>query len=251
MTPEVSKPSGRGWSGTATLRQGVLEIEGGIGTAELHSHHSIQVMVAEQGEFLLEDGAGRQLGTRAVVIPPDQLHAIRIGVGQGRLVHVEPDSTLGAQLAGSVSDPASLESWDAAGAHLVRHPEWWQDGNPQAAPDGGTRRHQAVADAQAVLLDRLDSGPIRLAEVAAAIPISESRLAHLFSAELGLTFRAYVRWLRLRRAVVIVAAGNSLTDAAHGAGFSDSSHLTRVWRRAFGSAPTEFGQVRWVVDPTM
>jgi AraC-like DNA-binding protein len=50
----------------------------------------------------------------------------------------------------------------------------------------------------------------------------------------GLPFRTYVVWLRLMRAVELYSAGSSLTDAAHGAGFSDSSHLSRTFRRMFG-----------------
>ena len=38
------------------------------------------------------------------------------------------------------------------------------------------------------------------------------------------------------RAVELFSAGSSLTDAAHGAGFSDSSHLSRTFRRMFGVA---------------
>lgn len=237
------------WSGTATFRQGTFEIEGSIGTAELHSHHSVQVMFAERGEFLMADGAGRQATARALVIPPDQPHAVCAGAERGRLIHVEPDSGLGADLVGAVSEPTSLEAWIAAGELLLLHPQW-QDGRLPVAPQTRARRHEAVVEAQAILADRIDAGPIRLAEVASAVLISESRLAHLFSAELGLTFRAYVRWLRLRRAVEIVAAGGTLTEAAHGAGFADSPHLSRVWRKAFGSVPTDSSQLRWAIEPT-
>ena len=45
-------------------------------------------------------------------------------------------------------------------------------------------------------------------------------------------------WLRLERAVAVFAAGGSLTDAAHAAGFADSAHLSRTFRRMFGLAPS-------------
>jgi len=38
------------------------------------------------------------------------------------------------------------------------------------------------------------------------------------------------------RAVEIFAGGGSLTEAAHRAGFSDSAHLSRTFRRMFGIA---------------
>jgi AraC family transcriptional regulator len=38
------------------------------------------------------------------------------------------------------------------------------------------------------------------------------------------------------RAAEIFSTGSSLTDAAHDPGFSDSSHLSRTFRRMFGIA---------------
>jgi AraC-like DNA-binding protein len=52
----------------------------------------------------------------------------------------------------------------------------------------------------------------------------------------GLPFRTYLLWLRLSKALELFSEGVSLTDAAHGAGFSDSSHLSRTFRRLFGIA---------------
>ncbi|MCC7134500.1 MAG: helix-turn-helix domain-containing protein, partial [Gemmatimonadales bacterium] len=59
---------------------------------------------------------------------------------------------------------------------------------------------------------------------------------HLFVQEVGLAFRPYVLWLRLNRAVEAFAAGEALTAAAYQAGFSDSAHLSRTFRRMYGIA---------------
>lgn len=86
--------------------------------------------------------------------------------------------------------------------------------------------------------------------VAAAAGLSESRLAHLFRAEVGLTFRAYARWFQLGRAARAIAVGKSLTEAAHSAGFSDLAHFTRTFVAMFGLAPTEVSRVvDWVEPP--
>lgn len=59
-------------------------------------------------------------------------------------------------------------------------------------------------------------------------------------------FRRYVLWLRLRRAVREVAAGANLTEAAVSAGFSDSAHLSRVFRATFGLPPSALLRMREV-----
>ncbi|MFO0615927.1 MAG: AraC family transcriptional regulator [Polyangiaceae bacterium] len=82
---------------------------------------------------------------------------------------------------------------------------------------------------------RLDR-PLSLGDVAQAIGLSEGRTRHLFVEQTGLSFRTFVLWLRLVRAVEMFSVGASLTDAAHGAGFADSAHLSRTFRRMFGIA---------------
>ncbi|MBE0550067.1 MAG: AraC family transcriptional regulator, partial [Rubrivivax sp.] len=56
--------------------------------------------------------------------------------------------------------------------------------------------------------------------------------------EIGTSFRAYLLWLRINVAIEAAMAGASWTEAAHEAGFADSSHLTRTHKRMFGIEPT-------------
>ncbi len=84
-----------------------------------------------------------------------------------------------------------------------------------------------VISALAYLDSALQDRP-RLQEAARAAGISPSRLTHLFSRQVGIPFRRFVLWLRLRRAAEHVSAGSSLTEAAIAAGFSDQPHLTRI-----------------------
>jgi len=87
-------------------------------------------------------------------------------------------------------------------------------------------------------LDLNLNGRPTLSEAAAAGHISPSRLTHLFTDEVGIPFRSYVLWLRLRRVAEMVADGSNLTEAAISSGFSDSSHLSRVFKDNFGLAPS-------------
>lgn len=78
---------------------------------------------------------------------------------------------------------------------------------------------------------------VTLADVAGVVALSPGRCRHLFVSQTGLTFRAYLLWLRLGHAVRIIAARRSITEAAHDAGFADAAHLSRTFRRNFGIAP--------------
>lgn len=100
----------------------------------------------------------------------------------------------------------------------------------------GVRAHpldSRIAKVIAWTASRLDQTP-SLREVTALVGLSPGRTRHLFVEETGLSFRTYLLWLRLERAVELFASGASLTEAAHAAGFADSAHLSRTFRRMFG-----------------
>lgn len=239
------------WSGAGRLRPGLLEIEGPMGSLPRHAHHSVQVAVASEGAFVIEDERGRRRRTTAAVVPAGQPHAFDAAGAWGVVAHVEPQSSLGTELAALVDAPADAGSWQEAGVALTSGHDAYAGGRLRSpGASSAASLHPGVAAAQARLRTGLDSGPVRLRDVAAAVHLSESRLSHLFAQDLGITFRAYVRWLRLLRATAAVAEGRSLTDAAHAAGFTDSSHLTRTCRRAFGGPPTAFSTIRWEIVAT-
>ena len=69
--------------------------------------------------------------------------------------------------------------------------------------------------------------------------LSESRFLHLFSQELGITWRPYLLWRRMMCAIQAIINNSSATEAAHLAGFSDSAHLSRTFRTTFGMTITQ------------
>jgi AraC-like DNA-binding protein len=103
-----------------------------------------------------------------------------------------------------------------------------------AAPVGSVdaRISRAIAWVRA----RLDS-PVSLKDAAGVANLSPSRFRHLFVAQTGVSFRAYLLWARVETAVGAAMSGQSWTAAAQDAGFADSAHLSRTCRRMFGFAP--------------
>jgi len=209
------------------------------------------VTLALRGWFSLENRGG-PVGGDAVAVAPDTEHAF---AGEGLVAHlfIDPEGRPGralqralflgatvvpipvtrlagfpAQLlatfeADGGDDRPLLELGRALLAHLAPGSEC------DERPEARVRRMAAWAS------ERLDT-PASLADAAAHVGLSNGRARHLFVEHTGLPFRTYLLWLRLMRAVELFAAGSSLTEAAHGAGFSDSSHLSRTFRRMFGIA---------------
>jgi len=73
--------------------------------------------------------------------------------------------------------------------------------------------------------------------LAEKVHLSPSRFAHVFKKVVGVPVRRYVLWMKMRRALGLAIAGDSLTTAALSAGFADSAHLSRTVRAMIGIAP--------------
>jgi AraC-like DNA-binding protein len=109
-------------------------------------------------------------------------------------------------------------------------------GTQERLPDP---RIQKIIDYATAHLDE----PLSLESASRGIYLSPSRLRHLFVEQTGLAFKTYVLWLRLVRAVQAYSEGGSLTEAAHEAGFSDSAHFSRIFKRTFGLPATTLTRI--------
>ncbi|HSW13665.1 MAG TPA: AraC family transcriptional regulator [Solimonas sp.] len=75
-------------------------------------------------------------------------------------------------------------------------------------------------------------------QLAALCGLSEGRLTHLFTEQLGLSIRNYLHWVKMRKATELLGQEMSLTAVAHAIGFADSSHLSRTFKEFFSLTPS-------------
>ena len=83
---------------------------------------------------------------------------------------------------------------------------------------------------------------MRAHDVAKSVGLSESRFLHLFTQHMGLPFRRYVLWRRIRKSITVIVNGSDLTTAAHAGGFSDLAHFSRTFKQNFGLSPSKLFQ---------
>ena len=68
--------------------------------------------------------------------------------------------------------------------------------------------------------------------------LSPSRFQHLFTEQIGVPFRRYRSWNRMRQAIREILRGHNFTTAAHATGFTDSAHFSHEFRKTFGAPAT-------------
>jgi AraC-like DNA-binding protein len=225
------------WSGRAL----VIAPLGSVGR---HAHAAMALLVGLDGDFAIRL-RGDWHRTRSVLIPAGVAHELecertlmatlylfpltgepealarRLGVDPRR-VHV--DVRLARDVAASL---LAIHGGDRERAAVGA----WLDGlvGPVAPPPVDPRVLNTAA-----LLRTHATDTLTLAELAERVDVSESRLMHLFKADVGVPIRRFRLWERMRQLTQHVAAGDSLTMAALAAGFADSAHLSHGFRDMFG-----------------
>lgn len=238
-------------SPTVWFKPGTFIVYGSSLDAATHKHHSIQ-LVWPSDECLCQIGNQEIRGPS--IINSQIEH--RLVMTAGWVLLVEPQSDFGLQLGEYLQDqaavavdcdladqPTSIDSHeDPAGylAPLMSELKLSIDMNDSVASIADPRIQQ--------LLTRIDCRPPsdgfqpshwKANTVAQQLHLSEGRFLHLFREQMGIAWRPYLLWRRTISAVDAILTGSSATEAAHLAGFSDSSHLSRTFRSLFGMSITQ------------
>jgi len=222
--------------------------------AELHRHHAVQLTIAVGTQIDLMQDSGEWQPHWAMVIPPDQPHALR-GEGLMASLYLDAESLDYAMIESQIPELAS------GPCSCGRLPDRLTERIAAAcavAPDcsdadviaggivdalvGGIRQPRELDERVGKVRDIIDADLFRqhrLDELAERVHLSPDRLQHLFRSQIGIPPRRYAIWSRMNAALRARIAGANLTEAAHAGGFTDSAHFSRRFREMFGLSPSE------------
>ncbi len=244
MKTDIPKYSGYLWAGHFFYL-------GRISENTEHAHHALQVILNRQGRFRLRiDDSTIECG--GAVIRSDYPHQLLSS--SDSQVHLLIDRE--AEDAGAIAkqhltkgnvkklDGALLKSLrgciDAPGNYLgsctQAHDVYRKLTSHLIGYSGHAEQtvDPRIHAVQHLLREKYLSPTPAIAEIARHACLSESHLMHLFAEQIGIPLRRYVLSQRVMTAIQFAVQGESLTEAAHSAGFSDSAHLSRTFRRMYG-----------------
>ena len=231
----------------------LLVVRGPGFRGKFHSHHSLHFVLAMDGELLVRSSTtGPWSRAAGVLTAPDAPHAIDCHGVEVVLVFLDPQSEAGATLHAALT-PAVRRLSGAERSALLRDvvprtsrrsgaAEWVRTAaRTLQLPLAPARRaiHPSVRKLVGLLHASGVDEETSLEKLARAVGLSPSRLMHVFTSSMGIPLRPYLSWLRVQRAAGAIVNGDSLTEAAHAAGFSDAAHMSRTFRRMLGTRPSE------------
>lgn len=237
---------------------------GRSGEFPVHAHQAIQVCFLFDGPIRLRTtNEAPWVEHDVAVIPSREPHGMLGSASvQGAVIFVEPETREGRILAERFpsSSIANLDRQPVAPGIAALRGAWFGNAGAEALVRAARRVVQgltgeldpAVVSDERILravawINANLSTPLTLKQVAAVAHLSPGRFRHLFAEQTGSGLRQYILWRRFVRVWEHTMRGDSLSAAAHAAGFADSAHLTRTCRRMMGIPPSALDMS---ADPT-
>jgi AraC-like DNA-binding protein len=235
---------------------GCLFIGRGGGSVPVHAHYAIQIAFGvERGIRFRTDEREAWAEYAGAIIPSRQPHAMdATRVHPNAVLFVEPETREGRAITARYLGEGGIAAIPDDVLAEVAPPLFaaWQEARSAAAVERAARRvirvltgeveptvvsDERILRAVAHIKAHLDA-PLTLDAVADVACLSPSRFRHLFVEQTGMALRPYILWRRFLRVWELLTAGESLSSAAHAAGFADAAHLSRTSRSMFGFPPS-------------
>jgi AraC-like DNA-binding protein len=185
----------------------------------------------------------------SVLIEPNQLHLIETGTHDHAFIYIDALSHDLAILRARCMLPGKKLSFDLSNerevidllSQMPRDAQSWVNTEASLTRTLGFIRRQndprIASVVNALLLSPSDTR--RAEDWASNIGLSSSRFQHLFKESVGVSFRRFRLWARIRIALQHALRGASLTQAAMEAGLSSSAHLSAAFKDMFGITPSQ------------
>ncbi len=232
----------------------IFSYEDGLGAvsdalkASTHRHWMLQLFLSAEA-FLDISMEGKSVNCAGIVVDMDTVHQFGTGgrvhftmlinpvsrLGRqlhahyinGRLFYVLPEDIV-EELQNRLGGLTRHVAEDALGVFIAEIHRFFNAAAP--APQFDERVESVLKLVQECACEEKH----RMENLAQAVHLSPSRLAHLFKSETRVPLKSYLVLHELQKAYAVLAEGGSVTDAAMAAGFDSPSHLAYTNRKMTG-----------------
>ena len=214
--------------------------------ASSHSHGMLQFFVSTEGPLDLKAG-GEKVVSSCALVNKNVRHSFKTS---GRICFtclIEPASIMGMKLSSLLSDrPYFIPDEDVSLAIREKVSVLAADPERKAYKDLIEKIGAGldIGNTETQLDDRIRSfldmlkdcscDDHSIEEYAGRLCLSQSRLSHLFSEQVGIPLKKYLILHQLEKAFEWILEGRSITEAAMKAGFDSPSHFASAVKKQMG-----------------
>ena len=205
-----------------------------------HSHYAIEIVFCTEGSFSVTTNVSEYANIKSVIIPSNLPHSFSCINAECNLLFLDPLSDIGtyflqqynlASQNNIIINPSELNQFHKKSEFDISL--MLNKAKTNCTGDLDFRISKCIETMNALIADE----KLTVAKLSRASFLSESRLAHLFKKQLGISVHQCILWKKILLAVLKSREGYSLTECAHYVGFSDSSHFNKVFYKMFGVNP--------------
>ena len=223
------------------LAENYLLLKTGYGHPDMHSHSACHVLVGLRGDVRVITEKETVM-CRGAILPSGMVHTVE-SFGEPLLVFLfDITSTVSEQmqcftvLEERTAEGIALSYQTFTAGDLVK--DYGKFSREAMEHIGIKEVCSRITDERILLAMRFVEDHLQdmvtAKDAAGAACLSESRFAHLFRGQAGISFSSWLVFRRLFLAYMKIAEGVSITDASLAAGFSTPSHFATVNKKMFG-----------------
>ncbi|QNR85941.1 helix-turn-helix transcriptional regulator [Pedobacter riviphilus] len=206
-------------------------------SAAMHSHYALELAFANSGSLNISTGDQDFKNIQAAIISPNTPHVFDCSHGESYIYFIDPTTTVGEHLINLYNlENRPIVVFDA------KEIDHYKSGGQFSLPGFDKKSDKKISDYTSkcikLIHEHIAEEDWSIDQLARQVFVSESRLAHIFKQDMNISIRQYILWKKIEIAAIKSRTGCSLTESAHHAGFTDSSHFIKTFKKMFGVRPS-------------
>jgi AraC-like DNA-binding protein len=198
-----------------------------------HAHFPIEVVFTLSGDLNIGTDTHQYKNIQSAVIDSNVPHTFNCLNGECLLYFIDPSSYAGKNISKYYLNGG--QDLIAVNIVEVEHFKKKYIENRHPGTNNMDSRVQSCLD---WIKKNYATEGINIAMICQIVYLSESRLAHLFKKQVGISVHQYILWKKVEMAVKHAMEGSPLTECAYSSGFADSSHFIKTFQKMFGIYPS-------------
>ncbi len=204
-----------------------------------HSHPALEMLKANKGKFSIETDFGKQDNLTFAIIDANLTHKVYSEQNEREVLLIECNNaklkeflfSRGIKLKNGIFTSTELTNKDALIHDLIN---FSASQNLKHTNDKRIHNCIEIMESENLPYNRL------ITTLTSKILLSESRLSHLFTENVGISIKKYHVWNKLKFALeFFLSEETNLKEASFEADFFDQAHLSNAFRNYLGINPSE------------